>query len=484
MSKPNLTLSRRNFLAVTGGTAIALPLIPSNVIGANNKVRLGLIGCGGRANSLLGMFMKVPDTQFVAVCDPDTARMDSMVSKTQKGETPPPKPDKIRDYRKLLERDDIDAVVIASPNHWHTLQAIHAMQAGKSVYVEKPVSHSLWEGQQLVAAAQQNKAIIAAGYQNRSDPGPIEGIKYIQEGNLGEIKSVHVCCFRNRTSIGKQDTPLTPPETVDYNLWLGPAQDQPIYRPKLHYDWHWDFNTGNGDVGNQCPHEIDLACWTLGDAPLPTKIRSFGERFAWNDGGNTPNMITAWYEQAGIPVIIEVNDVRLGPERNTTSMRDGVRVGIVVRCEGGELRGGRGGMYTVGDDGKTRLKKFPGDGGRDHQKNFIDAVRAGSGKELRAQIEAAERSAAIAHLANISYREGEPADTKAVTKEVRKNPLLAKIVEDQGEHLKAWSIDDPTYKMGKELKINPKKAIIKTWGVDKKLTRPAGRGEFVVPELT
>jgi len=484
MSKLNPTLSRRHFLAVTGGTAAALPLIPGNVLGANNTVRLGLIGCGSRAGGLMKMFMNVSGTQFVAVSDPDTARMDQKVAQTQKGKTPPPAPEKIRDYRKLLERDDIDAVVIATPNHWHTLNAIHALQAGKAVYVEKPVSHSLWEGQQLIAAAKQNKAIIAAGYQNRSDPGPIEGIKHVQEGNLGKIKSVHVCCFRNRTSIGKQDTPLTPPESVDYNLWLGPAQDQPIYRPKFHYDWHWDFNTGNGDIGNQCPHEIDLACWTLGDSPLPTEIRSFGERFAWNDAGDTPNMITAWYEQAGVPVIIEVNDVRLGPERNTTSTRDGVRVGIVVRCEGGELRGGRGGMYTVADDGKTRLKKFPGNGGRDHQKNFIDAVRAGSCKGLRAQIEQAERSAAIAHLANISYREGKAADTKAVTKVVGKNPLLAKIVADQGEHLKAWSIDKPVYKLGKELKVDPKKVTIKTRGVDPKLARSTGRGEFVVPELT
>lgn len=483
MTQSTSSLSRRNFITLAGGAALALPFYAPRAWGANNRVRVAMISCGGRAGSLRNAFQRIPDVDIAAVCDPDTARMDAMVAKMLEGENPPPAPDKVRDYRRVLERKDIDAVVLATPNHWHALQSIQAMQAGKAVYVEKPVTHNLWEGRQLVAAAEKHNGIIQAGYQNRSDPACIEGIKFVREGNLGKVHSVHVCCFRNRNSIGKRETALVPPATVDYDLWLGPAQDLPIYRPKLHYDWHWDFNTGNGDIGNQCPHEIDLACWATGDGPLPTSIRSFGGRLGWNDAGNTPNMISAWYEQGGTPVLIEVNDLKLAPDRNVPSIRNGIRVGIVVRCEGGELRGGRGGMYVVGDDGKTRIHNFPGDGGKGHQKNFIDAIRAGNGDNLHGVIKVAERSAAIAHLANISYRIGEQAKTEKVRDTVAGNPYLETILDEQAAQLTAWGIDAPSYSLGKQLDVNPEKASVETEGVDPLLSRSPGRGEFVVPEL-
>jgi len=409
--------------------------------------------------------------------------MDRMVAKILKRGSASSAPEKVQDYRKVLERSDIDAVILATPNHWHTLQSVQAMEAGKAVYVEKPVTHSLWEGRQLVAAAEKYNGIIQAGYQNRSDPACIEGFQFVREGQLGTIQSVHVCCFRNRSSIGKSETPVAPPGTVDYNLWLGPAQDMPIYRPQFHYDWHWDFNTGNGDVGNQCPHEIDLACWVLGDSPLPKTIRSFGGRLGWNDAGNTPNLLSAWYEQAGTPVVIEVNDLKLAPDRNVPSIRDGIRVGILVRCEGGTLRGGRGGMYVVGDDGKTRIHSFPGDGGKSHAKNFIDAIRAGNGSTLRGVIEVAERSAAIAHLANISYRTGEEAKTEKVLSAVAGNSYLEAILEGQAGQLEAWGIDVPTYALGRQIDVNPETASVETDGVDPLLSRSPGRGEFVVPEV-
>ncbi len=477
-------ISRRQFISTSGMAMLALPLRGQTVLGANDTVRMAIIGCGGRGTDLAKMFSRIDRVAIAAICDPDTEQMDRIVAKLQKQDIDISGAAKIQDYRRVYERDDIDAVVIASPNHWHSLLAIQAMEAGKDVYVEKPVTHNLWEGKQLVAAAHKYGRVIGAGLQNRSDPGPIEGVRFVQEGNLGKILSVHSCCFRNRSSIGKRDTPLTPPGTVDYNLWLGPAQDLPMHRPRFHYDWHWVWNTGDGDTGNQAPHEIDLACWVLGDGPLPTAMNSFGGRLAWNDGGETPNMMSSWYEQNGVPVIIEVNDVRVAPDRNASPARDSIRVGVIVRCEGGTLKGGRGGMYVVGEDGKTRIHKFPGNGGADHQKNFIQAVRSQDVGALTARIETSARSAAIAHLANIAYRSGGQVDGPTLASAIGDNALLQTIVTEQNAQLKNWGIDQPGYTLGKTLTFDPASAEVTTPDIDPVLAHPPGRGKFVVPNLT
>ena len=492
MSTRAPSVSRRSFMALAGSAAFALPALGNAIQGANDRVRIALVGCGGRARSLASMFAAEPGAQLAAVCDPDTARMDGLLNGLKgklAGNEKTAGVDlssvlKLQDYRRVYERSDVDAVVVATPNHWHSLHAIQAMQAGKDVYVEKPVSHSVWEGQQLVAAEKKYDRIVAAGFQNRSDPGPQAGIRYVQEGNLGKIESVHVCCFRNRSSIGaRRSEPLTPPASCDYDLWLGPAQDEPMFRPKFHYDWHWVWNTGNGDIGNQAPHEIDLACWLLGDGALPCAIRSMGGRFGWNDAGETPNLMTAWYEQAGVPVIIEVNDLKLSPERNVSPTRNHIRVGMVVKCEGGELRGGRGGMYVIGEDGKTKVKRFPGDGGRAHQKNFIEAVRSRDRSSLAVSIASAERSCAVAHLANASLRSGGSADSGALAKAAGDRDMIHQILSEQSSQLAAWGIEEPLYTLGSKLAIDPATREVSGAGLDQELIRTPGRDAFVVPSL-
>lgn len=468
---------------MSGYAALALPLPGQQVVGANERIRVAMIGCGQRSHFLVSQFAKLEGVEVAALCDPDTAQMDGLAADLSRQGIDLGRAAHIRDYRALCERGDIDAVMIASCNHWHALHAIEAMASGKDVYVEKPVTHTVWEGRQLVAAARKYGRVAAAGYQNRSDPGPIEGIRFLHEGGLGAIRSVHVCCFRNRAGIGKRATPLVPPATVDHHLWLGPAEDLPMYRPSYHYDWHWVWNTGDGDIGNQCPHEIDLANWVLREAPLPSAIGSFGNRFAWDDAGETPNLMAAWYEQAGIPVIIEVNDMKVAPDRDASPVRDEIRVGIIVRCEGGELRGGRGGMYAVGEDGKTRTHRFPGEGGNRHQQNFIDAVRAGSSAGLTAPVHLAESSATIAQLANIAYRIGSPAETAEFAGILDGQPGLRRIVDDQAAQLKAWGIDAPVYHLGRSLAIDPATAAILTPGVNPHLAHPPGRAEFVVPDV-
>lgn len=476
-------ISRRRLLKLCGLAALASPGYAQSGASPNNTVRIGVIGCGSRAQNHVAQFSKIKDVAIVALCDADSARIDSTANGLAKRGANLGGIAKFQDYRKLLEQKDIDAVVIASPNHWHTLHAIHAMQAGKDVYLEKPVSHELWEGRQLVAAEQKYGRMLAAGFQSRSDPGPRDAFQFIRDGQMGKILRIHICCYKDRTGIGKRATPLTPPASVDYNLWLGPAAELPLFREQFHYDWHWAWNTGNGEIGNQAPHEIDLANRLLGDGPLPTEIRGFGGRFGWEDAGETANMQLAWYELAGVPVTIEVNDLQLTPTRKVTGMRDGIRVGLVVHCEGGQMRGGLGGMYAVGNDGKTSIRKFPGDGGAKHQSNFIDAVRSRRSGDIASRIVLAERAAAIAHLANLSYRTGARGDAAALDQCIGANATVRGIQADHAKHLADWGINQPAYTVGRPITIEPATAKVLTAGVDEALVHRVCRPEFAVPDL-
>ena len=477
--------SRRQFLQAAGLTGLSLTTSAisfGQVKGANQHVRLAIIGCGGRGRSLSKLVTALKNCDIVAVCDPDTQHMDQLANSLTKA-----KGDvsvrKIRDYRKLLEEKDIDGVIISSPNHWHTLHSIHALQAGKAVYVEKPVSHNIWEGRQLVAAAKRYKGIVMAGTQNRSDPGPQEGFAFVREGGLGKIQGVHVCCFRNRSSIGRAKTVTPLPGSLDYNLWLGPAQEMPMHRKRLHYDWHWVWNTGDGDMGNQAPHEVDMANWLLDDHEAPSEIRSFGGRFGWDDAGQTPNLHTAWYEQNGVPVILEVNNLWLTPDRNMPSMRDRCRVGVIVRCENGILRGGRGGVAAYEPDGRTVLKRFPGNGGARHMSNFVDAIREGNGSKLTAPIEKSVRSAEIVHLANLSMRAGQKTPRKTLDETIGDQAMLKTILKDQQKQLEAWAVGKSLYTHGATVKFDALKGLVQGKGINPNWVHSKGRNEFVVPRM-
>ncbi len=477
-------VTRRRFLHTTGFAASALALRAQGAPGANEQVRIGIIGCGRRGNGLANQFARLPNVRIVAVSDPDTAQMDEITAKLAK-KTGGPKPDAQRDYRHLLDRADIDAVIVASPNHWHALHTIHACQAGKDVYVEKPASHDIWEGRQMAAAAKLYKRVVQAGTQNRSDVGLIKAFDFIHQGNIGKITAVRGLCLQNRESIGKVATPITPPATVDYNLWLGPAMDEPIYRPCFHYDWHWVYNTGSGNIGNQGPHELDMIRWILGDPSMPKKVQSFGGRFAWDDAGETANMQAAWFTLNEIPVIFEVNDMCLRPDLNSPANHKGIRVGIIVTCEEGEFRGGRGGGYVVGPDGKTKLAKFPGDAGAHHAQNFIDTVRSRRIEDLRAPIEQAQQSSALSHLANISLRSGTSLPLDKLQAAIPDNADLRDIIQRQHSQLRDWKVNLATTPctLGAVVTTDPETATITGPESAVKLYRPEYRKEFTVPEI-
>ncbi len=465
-----------------GASALAtlgFPALGAN--GANERVRLGLIGCGWRGGQMFRQFNRMRDIEFVAISDPDTEHMDKVAAMADQDNRP--KPDLIRDYRKLLERSDIDGVVIAGPNHWHALHTIHACQAGKDVYVEKPVTHHLGEHAAMLAAEKKYDRIIQAGTQNRSETGLKEAFDAMRAGELGEILSARGLCYRNRESIGKLDTPLTPPSSIDYDLWLGPASDIPIMRPKLHYDWHWDYNTGDGDVGNQGAHELDLIAWALGDPAPPATMRAFGGRLGWDDAGDTANMHTAWWEMAGVPCIFEVINLWTRPGTNAAPAFKSLRVGVIITCEEGEFRGGRGGGHFFSPDGTERLRRFAGDGGSDHPRNFVDAMRSRRSQDLAAPLDASCKSSVLAHMANISYRAGEPTPLESLRGSLPDNRELHQLLDTQVGQLGRWEIDlnHTPYTLGRTVTIDPDTARLTGDLAGSPLGAPPHREGYEIP---
>ena len=367
-------LTRRDFIksGLAAGTACTLPVSASFARSANETIHLGFISCGSRANDLMGQFQKAGGVEIVGLCDPDQQRLESTKKKF-------PKAKGWVDPRALLEDKSIDAVVIATCNHWHCLAAIWAMEAGKHVYVEKPLSHSQWEGRQTVAAARKYDRICQVGTQQRSDPMQAEIKKFLHEEKaLGEIVAARVNRYGVRAPIGKRSTPLPIPSSVDYNLWLGPAQEKPIYRDNLQYDWHWDWNTGSGEMGNWGVHVLD-DCRNnvfLDEVNLPKRVLGGGGRVAWDDAGETPNVHFVYFDTGSIPVVIGLANITADPDSKRSPAHPGPGSGYIAYCEGGRFEGQRGRGVALDKDGK-KIKEFRGNSGSVlHQKNFLDALRA------------------------------------------------------------------------------------------------------------
>ena len=408
--------TRRDFLQSTlaVGSALALPSYSALGAEANNTINLGFISCGGRAGGLMGHFSKLDHVKVAGLCDPDPERLASAKKRF-------PEAKGWADLRAMLDDDGIDAVVIATCNHWHCLAAIWAMQAGKDVYVEKPLSHSQWEGQQTVAAAKKYGKICQVGTQQRSDPMQAEIKKFLHEEKaLGEIKMARVNRYGVRAPIGKRSTPLPIPQGLQYDLWLGPAQDQPIYRDKLQYDWHWDWNTGSGEMGNWGVHVLDDMRNNIfqDKVALPKRVLGGGGRVLWNDAGNTPNIHFAYFDTGSIPVVIGLTNLTAGPDAKKSPPCPGPNSGYMAYCEGGRFEGQRGRAAAFDNDGKV-VKEFKGTGGNGaHQQNFIDAVRSRDSSILMSDVKVGHDSTGWCNVANVAFRAGRPfklADTKQVT---------------------------------------------------------------------
>ncbi|MBN1853363.1 MAG: Gfo/Idh/MocA family oxidoreductase, partial [Pirellulales bacterium] len=297
-------VSRRMFLKASAATAAAGVFTGTlraqdPVSSANDRITVAVIGLKGRGQSHIQEFAP----NLVALCDCDESVLAECAAEFKKkfGR----KVDTYVDYRELIQRDDIDAVSIATPNHTHALIGIAAIQAGKHVYCEKPVSHNVWEGRQFANAAKKYNRIVQCGTQSRSSDGIRAAVEWVQNGGLGAIRYALGTCYKPRQSISKLDKPLEIPKTIHYDLWCGSAEERELYRPKLHYDWHWDFNTGCGDMGNQGIHQMDIARWFLGHELLSPRVISIGGRLGYEDAGDTPNTQVVLHDYPGAPILFE-----------------------------------------------------------------------------------------------------------------------------------------------------------------------------------
>ncbi len=428
-------IHRRVFLQQSAAVGVAILVKPVRARGVNEKLNMGFIGAGGRGNELLSAFGQLADVRVAALCDVDEDRLNEAAQKH-------PGAKKYGDLRKLLDDRDVDAVAIATCNHWHALAAIWACQAGKDVYVEKPLSHNHWEGQQVVNAARKFDRIVQVGTQQRSDPLQAQLKEFLHEKKeLGKINYAQVCRFGPREPIGKRQTPLEVPKTVNYDLWLGPARDEPIYRDKLHYDWHWEWNTGNGELGNWGVHVLDDAINVVlrDECPFPKRVAAAGGRVAWDDAGETPNVCFACYDTGSIPILFGLSNLTDGPGARGLKL-DGVGTGYIVHCEGGYYEGGRGGGSAHDPNGKV-IRKFKGDAGAGHQRNFVDAVFSHDRKKLNAEVQIGHQSTAWCNLADVTQRAGRVYDhEQAVAVRDGFEPWGA-LVDQIEKHLAMNSVD-------------------------------------------
>jgi predicted dehydrogenase len=457
MPSKHKKISRREFLSRSGQTAAGIVAVGAlvgcagsearrttkgGIIGANERINLAVIGIHGRGMDLAGGFASIPGVRIKTLCDIDENLFDERVKKI--GEIQNFEPGTEYDLRRVLEDKDVDAVVIAAPNHWHALATIWACQAGKHVYVEKPCSHNIWEGRKMIEAARKYKRLVSVGFQNRSINNVRQAMKFLHDGKLGEIYMARGLCFKPRDSLGKCPDGLGTGKNyeywvwgekginfdsdymsrVHYDMWLGPAPERPFNYNRFHYNWHWHWDYGNGDIGNQGPHQFDVARWGINKNEHPVKIHSCGGYFAFDSAQETPNTQAATFEYSDGKILqFEVRGLYTNGESaiasgQATSKQEDIKIGNL-------FYGTEGWMSVDGSTWKTYFGRndepgpssvtvepsadpmvLTGAGAEGHYGNFIGALRSGKKEDLTCDIEVGYMSTALPHLANISYRLG------------------------------------------------------------------------------
>lgn len=401
-------MERRHFLMSTAAAAGALA---RPVMAANDTVRVACVGVRGQGGAHIGQYLRMKNVEIAAVVDVDESILNKRLSEIEQKSGK--KPAGYSDIRRALDDKNIDAVSIATPNHWHTLQTIWSLQAGKDVYCEKPCSHNIFESKQIVAAAKKyNSRVVQHGVNARSSAGPIEAVQKMREGLIGDVYMARGLCFKWRDTIKR--TPVEPvPAGVDYDMWLGPAPKREFTRNRFHYNWHWFWDYGNGDIGNQGIHEVDIARWGLG-VRYPSKVTAMGGHFMFDDDQETPNTISALFEfnEGGKKRMMQF-DVRHWMSNHEAGIGEPKPGGRKDPNTIGNLFYGSKGYLAI--EGYNRYYTFLGrdqepgpernEGGNNWQ-NFIDVVRSRDMSKLNNPIEEGAISSVLMHLANISYRVG------------------------------------------------------------------------------
>ena len=495
-------MNRRTFLKSTlTATAALSARVRAQSPGANGDIRIAVIGFNGRGGDHIANYEKIKGVRIAALCDVDSAVLEKgkaqMAKKGIEVAT-------YQDIRKLLESKEVDAISIATPNHWHSLAAMLGCAAGKDVYVEKPVSHNVSEGRQLVTCAQKTGRIVQMGVQSRSGAGLAAALDWLKGTPLGKVKWARGLCYKRRASIGKVAAETPWPANIDRDLWFGPAEVKPLMRAKLHYDWHWDWNTGNGDLGNQGIHQMDIARRFLGEQQLAPAVWAVGGRVGYVDDGETPNSLIVFHDYARAPLIFEVRGL---PQKSGSDAMDRFResqpVGVVVQYERGHIvcpdynnaaafdeKGGL--LRTFGNPGlpKDVVKsasfenaELPGAGDPDyenHYLNFIKAVRSRKAEDLNGKIIDGHISSALCHTGNISYRLGKQSTLAAIREKIAGNKDAADSFDRLAAHLDANGVD-PTRELltlGEFLKMDPKTEQFEGNAAANALLKRAGREGF------
>ncbi len=427
----DIDVTRRDFLTVssTGLTTLAVTGLlasPPKILGANDRVRVAVCGLRGRGLDHITSYSKIKNVQIAAICDID----ESVVSKAlaQMDKLSMARPVVYSDVRKLLEDKSIDALSIATPNHWHALMTIWACQAGKDAYVEKPGSHNMWEGKQMIAAAKRYNRVVQHGTQTRSDPAVREAIEKMRNGLIGDVYMARGLCYKWRDTIGHTASGPVP-AGVDYDLWTGPAPKQEFTQNRFHYNWHWFWDYGNGDIGNQGVHQLDIARFGMG-LGLPNKVSAMGGHFMFDDDQQTPNNLTCAFEynspgQKPRMITFEVRNWITNHEAEIGTRELGEEEVLPGQADAktashntiGDIFYGTKGYLSTGDEdaatykvwlGKAQVPQKPVHAGSEvaHFQNFIDCVVSRKTENLHAAIEEGHISCAMMHLANASYRLG------------------------------------------------------------------------------
>lgn len=427
----------------TGGCALAAPR------GANESLQLAVVGVNGIGHAHVRSFSAVPGVRVVAICDVDDAAANRVASQRMPDGA---RVETFRDLRELFQRRDIDAVAIAMPNHWHALASIWACQAGKHVFVETPVSHSVWEGRQMVAAARKYDRVVRAALDHHSDLQRAAAYDFVRSGVIGKIEYARVIDYERRTSIGKVDGPQAIPAHIDYDLWTGPAPMRPLMREFLHFDWHWQWDTGGGPLTCNGARLLDEVRWAIGNSRTPRQVVAFGGRYGYVDDGETPNTLVAVFDCDGVPVIYEARG--LSESRKSENM-DAFRgetvagtpviaphdlpypnTGCVLFCEGGYCLGN-----VIYDNEGQVVRRFERESGPSLHEEFASAVRARGTGQRQADIAEGHVSATMCHIGNISYRCGETVSFERARATLSADEQATRALERMVAHLRDNGVD-------------------------------------------
>ncbi len=501
-------LNRRSFIKNTALAATVAGLSARSFAqstGANSEIRVAVVGFRSRGLEHIKEIKKVPGVRIVALCDVDSDIL-------AKGLLECPGAVGYTDIRKMLEDKNIDAVSNATPNHQHAIQGIWTLQAGKHLYMEKPLSHNIFEGQQLVAAGSYfNKLVIQAGTQSRSGAGIRAAVKDVHAGVYGKVKVARGICYKRRKSIGPaKKTQL--PSNIDYDLWNGPADIQesirghqidPVNETKsfgpVHYDWHWFWNYGGGDMCNQAIHEIDIARWFLNTHEVAPEVMSIGGRLSYSDCGETPNTFLAIYNYAAAPLIAEVrgltsNGTMDGPMDKIHKFSKAT-IGIVIECENATIivpdyhsaKAYDASGAVIKSYGKEASQVDMSGGASGHHANWIECIRAGSNSDIHAPLHECHISTNLVHAANISYRLGTKKNNGEITESIKSSSGLSEAYGRLKDHLaiNGVKVDPASLTLGTPLSQDPKTELFTGANSEAAnrdlLAKREGRAGFKIP---